>query len=189
MYFIELYHFKKKNFINGPIPGSLQDEDDKKNFKKKLIEAIVFKELYDHIFGLLSKNYNSEENNLIAFIEKKFMKTGFNPLDYGQHKSLIGCKFTKTSQLFPYVNLYATPFEKINVIKGIHKQVKQEIDEYLYLKKLPKIELNEDILIASLMTAFVNSKIENPISNMLFIQYFSFADYCIGETGILYEVK
>ena len=107
----------------------------------------------------------------------------FNPIEYGQDKNLAGCKFARSIQQLSLLDTFKTPFEKIACLRSTHKQIATEIDEYTKMIKLPKIALNEDIVIASLMTVFVYSNVEHPIVNTLIIQYFCYVDYSIGEAG------
>ena len=78
-----------------------------------------------------------------------------------------------------------TPFEKIEVLKFAHKQIKLDIKEHLALNKYNEIPLNGDIIIASVVTALINNPyIENAIANSIIIQYFSYVNYSISEVGM-----
>ena len=111
-------------------------------------------------------------------------KSQFNPKDYGQDKTLLACSFLKTGQLLSKMNEYRTPFEKIDLLVLVHKQIKLDINEHILNTKLKQIPLSGDILISSMITAIVNSLlIENIISNMLLIQYFSYVNYSTSEVG------
>jgi len=82
------------------------------------------------------------------------------------------------------MNEYRTPFEKIDLLVLVHKQIKLDINEHILNTKLKQIPLSGDILISSMITAIVNSLlIENIISNMLLIQYFSYVNYSTSEVG------
>lgn len=145
--------------------------------------SFVYKELYDYLFKQLARNYENEEKEIKKTIEIICAKEEFNPIEYGQDKLLIKCSFSKSSKKINLINDCKTPFEKMEALRVVHKQIVGEIEEFAAAKKLPKIALNEDIVIASLMTAFLNSGIEHPIVNMLILQNFSYVEYCIGEMG------
>ena len=159
------------------------DETEKRDFKKKLAESVVYKELYDYVFGLLCKNYSVEEEAFRKIIKNLKSNSQFNPKDYGQEKALVECKFTTTGQLLASMNNLKTPFEKVHVLKQVHKQIKAEIDTHLLSKGQHGIALNEDIIVASLTTAFVNAQVDHPIANMFILQSFCHVDYGISEVG------
>lgn len=71
----------------------------------------------------------------------------------------------------------------IKTLQRTHKQITRDIEEY-GLNIGQHIAINGDIAIASLMTAFLNSKIMHPIKCSTYVQYFSYVDYNIGEVSI-----
>ncbi len=143
----------------------------------------MYNELYDFIFDQLCKNYAAEEAEMQQVVQGLQSSGKLNPLDYGQDKKLADCRFMKSGQQLSAVNSFKTPFEKIGALRVAHKQMVAEINYFTRYSKSGRIELNEDIVIASLMLAFLNSNLEHPIVNMFLMQHFSFVDYSVGESG------
>jgi hypothetical protein len=143
--------------------------------------SFVFGDMHDYISTQLAKNYTAEEAEFHTTILS--LRDRFNPLEYGQDKHLVHCNFAQSSLFLAQLNSYKLPYEKMGCLRRTHKQIATDIEEYTKAQKLPRIPLNEDIVLASLMTAFLRANLEHPIVNMIIVQHFSYVDYSISEMG------
>lgn len=163
------------------MPSSASEDE---SFKGKLVEAVVCKEIYLHVFEKLCSNYQVEEKALKAVLNSYKNKAKFNPKDYGQDKALLSCSFLKTGQLLSKMNDYNTPFEKIELLKQAYKQMQLDIEEHLAEGR--QIPLSGDIVIASMIAALVNGPLaENVIANMMIVEYFSYVNYNTSGVGFM----
>eukprot|EP00826_Nyctotherus_ovalis_P045751 TRINITY_DN5093_c0_g1_i3.p1 TRINITY_DN5093_c0_g1~~TRINITY_DN5093_c0_g1_i3.p1 ORF type:complete len:204 (-),score=16.72 TRINITY_DN5093_c0_g1_i3:472-1083(-) len=145
--------------------------------------SVVFNTLSRKISGDIQKAYEEEEEQLKKKVEIIIEGGMFDPCEYGQGKLLANCPLKRSIETLKGLNNAAAPFEAIKIIQRTHKQITKEVEEY-GLSIGRHISINGDIAIASLMTVFLNSQISNPIKWSIFVQYFSYIDYNMGEVSI-----
>lgn len=148
--------------------------------------SVVFSALSKKISADVQNAYEEEEQQLKKKVEAVTEGGMFNPCEYGQDKLLSNCPLKRSIETLKGLNTAAAPFEAIKIIQRTHKQITKEVEEY-GLSIGRHVSINGDVAIASLMTAFLNSKVNNPIKWSIFVQYFSYIDYNIGEVSIFVQ--
>ena len=108
----------------------------------------------------------------------------FKPQEYGQDDKFAVCPFKRSIEILSGLNTTTTPFEVASILQKTHRQIAEEFEEFALSLGMRDVPINGDIVIASLMTAFIHAGIEHPIEKMLYIQHFSYIAYNISEVGI-----
>ncbi len=99
----------------------------------------------------------------------------------------MDCPFKRSTALLRSINAAAAPFEIVTLLRQTHKEMTEEIQEYASATGAGEVAINGDIVIASLMTVFLNAQLEHPLAAMTYVQYFSYIDYSITEVGKSFE--
>jgi len=142
---------------------------------------MIIQKIYDN----LAKSFEKEENELLKILLNLKLKNEFNPKEYGQHDSLIKCKFPKSVNALQNLQNLTTIFERAEQIRKVHLEIISDIKFYCEINKIKPIEICADVLISALMTILIESGMKNLIVEMLLLQYFLYVDYNITETSLM----
>ena len=145
--------------------------------------SIVYDVLYPVINMRLCSTYALEEERLKKKMLSLREKNEFKPCEYGQDEKLVGCTFKKSVETLRQLNTVSSPFEIVSVLQQTHISIAEEVEEYKKQNNISDVFINGDIILASLMGVFLDAQLEHPIRDMLYVQYFSFIDYRISESG------